>query len=479
VLEANVIPAKGAERIVGQTLLDLSDAAIHSPGGAVAAGRAVAHDVGQAAHGHPDFKHSRAIAAAMAKGTVEDLRHPLRHPGFTALDLFAALSAGAGTAARVGAVGKAARAGELGTAAKALVKAPLPGTRTYRHGDLEVETPNSKNALVRGLQKAHARQVNKTGDEGRQAKVVGKHLTQHNRVVTAVERSGAEALAARGRPLSTPQETALRAVEEETPLETTIAMHERELATAKKGSQKHRDLRQKILLARAAQRYVENVGGKPQLKAEFKHFRAGPIGAGRTPKRLAEVSGRIEDVAAQREQTLIDAGKLDPEGAAHRKSAPGRIARGATYEKPTPAKMGVPSKGLVRQRKVVAELEKRHEQELEPRRPQHATTGAARSGSSSTTRSSVVRSGACLGTRTSSVTATRPSSTSPSRCRAARRPSPGCRLADAAARRARQDLRGAVKKIEPHVDPYQGESNVMDIAAGCGASSRRSSGSAT
>jgi hypothetical protein len=74
VLEANVIPARGAERIVGQTLLDLSDAAIHSPGGAYAAGRAVAHDVGQAAHGHPDFKHSRAIAAAMAKGTLEDVR---------------------------------------------------------------------------------------------------------------------------------------------------------------------------------------------------------------------------------------------------------------------------------------------------------------------------------------------------------------------------------------------------------------------
>jgi hypothetical protein len=476
VLEANVIPARGAERIVGQTLLDLSDAAIHSPGGVYAAGRAVAHDVGQAAHGHPDFKHSRAIAAAMAKATVEDVRHPLRHPGFTALDVFAALSAGAGTAARVGAVGKAARAGELGDAAKALVKAPAPGTRTYRHGDLEVETPNSKNALVRGLQKAHARHANATENEGRQARIVGKHLTQHNRVVTAVERSGAEALAARGKSLSTPQETALRAVQEETPLETTIAMHERELAIAKRGTQRHHDLRQKILLARAAQRYVENVGGKPQLKADFEHFRAGPIGAGRTPKRLAEVSGRIEDVAAQREQTLIDAGKLDPDAAAQRKSAPGRIARGATYEKPTPAKMGVPSKGLVRQRKVVAELEKRHGQELttaakaaardQGRREKRLAKydeqiTAAREKGQERRVAQLTHERDVLSHRHEAASSTVAVKVPGGKKTVNRDMS----LADAEQRLAELDktYESAIKKIAPHVDPYQGDSGVMDI----------------
>jgi hypothetical protein len=426
VLEANVVPAKGVERVVGQTLLDLSDAAIHAPGGAYATGKAVGQDVNAAVHGQHSFKHTRAIAAAMAKGTLQDVQHPLRHPGFTLLDALAAASAGAGAVSRAGEAGRALRAGEVGQAAKAVVKGPLPGTRTYTHNGLEVETPNSKNALLRAGQKTHARIVNQSENVGRQAKVAGKHLHQKERAITAVERAPADALAARGKRLSTPQETALRAVHEQTPLEATIKMHEGELAKAKRGSQRFINLQRQIALHHAAKRYVENINGVPELKAEYKHFRRS-----RSPQRLAEVSGRIEDVSAKRTQSLVQAGKLTEEGAASRHSAPGRVARGAKYEKPTPAKMGVPSKGLVRQRAIVAELEKRHAKGLERAakngKPYPDVTVKV-AGKDTTVKRDVS-------------------------------------LAEAEARLATLDknYEAAIKHATPLVDPYQGNSNVMDI----------------
>lgn len=345
--------------LVEQTLSDLADAAIHAPGGAVAIGKAVGKDVyatrRTSDHPHPDlsFKRSRKIGKGLAQSTAEDFRHPLRHPGFTLLDAFAALSAGTGTGARIGAASRAARAGKVGAAAKALVKAPKPGTRTYKLGDLEVATPNSKNALVRGIQKTHARRVNKSEDEGRKAKVVGKHLLQKERAVNAVERAPSEALNARGRKLSTPQETALRVVHEETPIAERVAFHEGRLKQAKRGSQQFVDHRHKLLLLKAAEKYVHDANGKPELRPKY--------------KRLGEVSHRIDVVNAQRERILGPEGTADlsPEQIAQRRAAPGRVIRGAHYEKPTPAKMGRPSPQLERQRGYVERLEGLHERALE------------------------------------------------------------------------------------------------------------------
>ena len=75
-------------------------------------------------HGHPQFKRTRKLGKEIAKSTAEDVRHPGRNPGFLLLDTLAAASAGAGTAARIGAAGKAvAEGGRVGAVAKALAHA--------------------------------------------------------------------------------------------------------------------------------------------------------------------------------------------------------------------------------------------------------------------------------------------------------------------------------------------------------------------
>ena len=89
---------------------------------------------GSAVHGHPQFKRTRKLGKEIAKSTAEDVRHPGRNPGFLLLDTLAAASAGAGTAARIGAAGKAvAEGGRVGAVAKALAHAPEPKLRSLRY----------------------------------------------------------------------------------------------------------------------------------------------------------------------------------------------------------------------------------------------------------------------------------------------------------------------------------------------------------
>src|SRR5439155_1379811 len=77
------------------------------------AGGAFGHAIGSKhAHGDLSFKRSRAMGKAMVKQTAADLRHPLRHPGFTLLDVMAVASAGAGAGSRLAGAGRALRAGD-------------------------------------------------------------------------------------------------------------------------------------------------------------------------------------------------------------------------------------------------------------------------------------------------------------------------------------------------------------------------------
>jgi hypothetical protein len=113
------VPRHGLAHFLGQTGADLTNAGIYAPYGIYEAGKAGYLDVDQLNRGQLPT-HTAGLAAAMAKSTATDLRHPLRHPGLTLLDALAVASAGAGSVARVGAAGSAFRAaGEAGIAERA------------------------------------------------------------------------------------------------------------------------------------------------------------------------------------------------------------------------------------------------------------------------------------------------------------------------------------------------------------------------
>jgi hypothetical protein len=85
-------PDKG---FVGRLTSDLINAAVYSPVGMVRAGGALKGDIGSTIHGKPTLRRSGKIAKTVGTGIKQDFEHPLRHPGFTALDISGLASAGA------------------------------------------------------------------------------------------------------------------------------------------------------------------------------------------------------------------------------------------------------------------------------------------------------------------------------------------------------------------------------------------------
>jgi hypothetical protein len=282
---------------VGRFTGDLINAAVYSPAGAYQIGKAGYHDIGDTIHGKPTLKRTGQIGKTMARGVASDFRHPLRHPGYTALDLSAALGAGEGLAAR-------------GLARS--FKRPLTGTVERSVGEMTVKSPASKRAGVAAIQKRIAKNAS--------PKKVGKSLVQERRLTEAIERAPAEALAHRSRKLTTPMQTALRVVNEGKPIGERIKFHEKQLETAT--GQAVRNHRQKILLLKAADRYVEGTNLKSVAAATSRRER-------RQLMRLHETQGNLERVSATREKRLAELGRLEKHSVEARVQTPGAIISGA------------------------------------------------------------------------------------------------------------------------------------------------------
>lgn len=297
-------------KIASQTVKDLESVAIHSPGGLYELGKGTVQDVNAAAHGNYSFKHSRAMGTAMAKSTLEDLRHPLRHPGLTALDIWGLASAGAGTAARAGALGKALAEGDAAAIARAAVKRPAPGVR--RIGGQQALY--SRNALTRRAQKLldQARErFPETPILGRrEASAAGFEGTENRRVSEALARAPGSGLMAAGKKLSASEQYALRIVAEGKSIPERIAFHATQLA-GKFGRSKRAHAAQIKDLEAAAQ-HIDYVDGKPVLK----------------DARLQGIYDQAKNVAAERQRVLEELGFLNPENAAGRISAPGQVVEG-------------------------------------------------------------------------------------------------------------------------------------------------------
>jgi hypothetical protein len=210
-------------------------------------------------------------------------------------------------------------------------------------------------------------------------------------------------------------------------------MHERELAKAKRGTQRHHDLRQKILLApggatvrrerrrqAAAQGGVQALSGRPDRSP-----RSG------SPKSAA--GSRTSPRSASR-RSSTPASSTRSGGAAEERPRP--VARGATYEKPTRRRWASRRRG--------SSVSARSSPSW--RSGTRRGSSAARSGEERAAREAVPRRHRQGG-------------------RQGQDRQPRYEPGGGGARLAELDktYEAAIKKIAPHVDPYQGDSGVMDI----------------
>lgn len=316
---------------------DLYHAAVNTPAGLYYTGKAVvAPAYEDIRHGpnSPQAQKARAqqvgLATNIVKATAHDFRHPGDHPGYTALDALGVASLGAGTAARVGALGRLAReGGTLADAGRILRHGPPPATRTYKVGELKVEAPASRAASTRAAQRAidkaeqRSAAKNPTGfGARRQIKKAGKALEEQLRHEEALAKAPAGELVAMARRLKPEERMALRLHAEEAPVEGRIQALQNRIANSK-GAERRRH-QKRLDLTVKARLLLDETGGRPVVA---------------TPK-LQKVYAQMEKVARGREDIGKQLGLLTDESIQTRKTSAGRVALGATYEKPTPGKLG-------------------------------------------------------------------------------------------------------------------------------------------
>lgn len=340
--------------VIGQGAKDVATVAEHAPGGVYHVGKALGQDVvtsvehperrigpswGQLAS-HPlrasnaNGSHLYPIVAATGQQVQKDLAHPLRHPGYTLLDVLPFANA-AGKVAEAGAL---ARGGELGAAAKSVVTRAAPEPRVVRlPGGGEVQAGTYSRAagsrvLQKGLDSLRERYPNVHFGLRNQYQRAGFERAANERVRTNLANAPAQALAANAKHATGVGEKAarlhkaallsMRVVAEKVPLRERIADAER-FASEANGVARLRLQRHLTLLRRAA-RFVEDVPGPDgQLVPRFR--------AGHQP--LEALYAQAKRVADTREQELINAGMLARDVALNRKAAPGDIIRSGARQR--------------------------------------------------------------------------------------------------------------------------------------------------
>jgi hypothetical protein len=173
--------------------------------------------------------HPVRLGEQMVKQTGQDLRHPLRHPGYTLLDVLGIAGGGAEALARLG------RVASTGRAAALLTHAPA-GERLFRVGEGEVHGLYARSAL--------ARRAQKTTDKLRERhpemrfglrstpEKVGFERAQNERVKLVLADRPAHQLVAATKKLKPHERLAMRVVAEEVPLQERIADAEKMLGPA-------------------------------------------------------------------------------------------------------------------------------------------------------------------------------------------------------------------------------------------------------
>jgi hypothetical protein len=292
-----------------------------------------------------------ADVKAVGQQTVEDIKHPLRHPGYTLLDVLGAASFGAGVASRLGAAGKAlAETGRVGDAAEALATRPRPAPRVLEHQGVRVKVPAAASPVTRAAQKGLDRlshafpDVPAIGAAGR----VSRELRRETRHEANLRRAPVDAFVAKAKAAgmlrrgptghftdeALAKQHALRVVAEGVPTPKRIEFHRGEL---KRGY--HVSARQNEAIAQMRQRdfetgHAEQVRLNLRARGYLREAKGGrPVFA---DPQIAEVYQAAQKVTGNREELLALLDKLDPVAAEGRLHAPGRVLLGARWEK-TPA----------------------------------------------------------------------------------------------------------------------------------------------
>jgi hypothetical protein len=314
----------GIGHVFSQAGADIYHAAVDSPKGLYELGKGVVQTVEQhplAAAYAPSLWTAivrdksnplHKTAVAMAQQTVQDVRHPLRHPGYTALDLAAVASVGAGAGARLGAAGRALKTGESIGAAVREVSAPK--TLTMRaHGATAVR-PASRATLTRVVQTQINDLRNRFPDARlpikTQTQRVGKRLAETRSIDYKLRTAPAQALRYKGRKIKpfSPEGMAMRAVAEGTPPDVMITKF-RQLLTTAKTPLERKQLNRQIRLATQARKFVT-----PDLKF--------------TDAKLAQLYSEVEKIGTAKDVSMVESGLAPASVLEAAKHKPGRAYRG-------------------------------------------------------------------------------------------------------------------------------------------------------
>lgn len=303
---------------------------------------------------------------------VDSIQYTANHPG---ADPFATLLLGLPLLHGAGRVGvstiEGARAARAGEGVKGVVRAASqkPGeiSRGLTQGGKETPLIPSKGGAGRLAQMGYDKVVqgaldkneagHATGPISRRvaahgAKRIGGALGEENRVAQRMKAVPSAMLDKAAGKLS---KTRGARREEQAALELTSAQtlpHEAadyHLAQAAKGVNPKQNLGVAKLYQRVAKRGLVKLDGAHVVIDSVAH-----------PK-LAKVDAALAHVQSKGDQILVEHGVRDSAALQARIDAPGRIRAGAQFEKPTPAKGGIESPALKRERSRLVSLQARYE----------------------------------------------------------------------------------------------------------------------
>lgn len=288
------------------------------------------------------------ILKALGKSGVETAKDPLKSPVDTVINASVVLSGGAsaflrGGAAKSAAAETAAAGGSKGAALRSaltrhpeegggLLRRPAPTTRVLKFGELKGQGLYSRAPLRQVAQKAaDKRAVAKAerGDVGPLAKKVGQFSSRNRVIEEAQAQAKRTALQRKGRKLTTPQQVALRAYLENTPIADRLATAREQLAVAKPADR--RRLAREVGLLTAADRYL-GVGAKGDVTIS-KSFAAPRriVRKGADAEGLRGVAARAIGVTRKRERQAVEHGLIEEKGLQTRRDAPAAVVAGARF----------------------------------------------------------------------------------------------------------------------------------------------------
>ena len=198
-----------------------------------------------------------------------------------------------------------------------LLRAGTPATRTLAHAGYSATLPAAGSLIGRGIE--NLSWAARTG--GSKTKKIASEIQRTEKNVSLVKASPGEALRKVGRKLRADQQVALRLVAEGVPIDEQVAYYTKQATAAAVRGDKDSELAHRLHVA--------------LIQAARKHLLDLPTGPTLQPSKrvLAQAWGLLEKTSGTREEIAKSLGRLTEEGIAARIQMPGRIIKGAKFDK--------------------------------------------------------------------------------------------------------------------------------------------------